>query len=98
MLLSFLRLGKFSSLTLLNIRCMPLTWDSYHSYVPIIQRFHLFMVSTFPVCPFPVFFLKKSYSLIILPISSILSSHPNTLSLACLNLLVRLLFEFLVES
>lgn len=43
--ISFLRAGKFSSMILLRIFSVPLSWDSYSSFIPVIVEFGLFIVS-----------------------------------------------------
>jgi hypothetical protein len=41
----FFRLGKFSSIILLKIFTGPLSWDSLLSFIPIVLRFCLLIVS-----------------------------------------------------
>jgi hypothetical protein len=43
--ISFFRLGKFSSISLLKIFTRPLSWESSLSSIPIILRFGLLIVS-----------------------------------------------------
>jgi hypothetical protein len=43
--ISFFRLGKVSSIILLEIFTGPLSWDSSLSSIPIIHRFVLLIVS-----------------------------------------------------
>ena len=53
MSISFFGLGKFSSLILLKIFTSPLSWKSSLSYIPIIFRFGLLIVSwVFAFCIF----------------------------------------------
>ena len=47
---SFFRLGKFSSIILLKIFSRPLSWESSPSFIPIILRFGLLVVSKIPGC------------------------------------------------
>jgi hypothetical protein len=46
--ISFLRLGKFSSIILLQILTGPLSWESLLSFIPVILRFGFFFVSCCP--------------------------------------------------
>ena len=43
--ISFFRFGKFSSIILLKIFTGPLSWESSLSFIPIILRFGLLIVS-----------------------------------------------------
>ena len=42
--ISFFRLGKFSSIILLQILTGPLSWEPLLSFIPIILRFGLLIV------------------------------------------------------
>jgi hypothetical protein len=79
MAISFFKLGKFSSIFLLKMFSGPLSWDSSPSSIPIILRFHLFIVSS----TFWIFwvrsFLHFAFSLTDMSIFSI-SSIPEILS------------------
>lgn len=77
--LSFFRLGDFSSVILLKIFCDPWSWNFLPSYIPIILRLGLFIVSQI-LWRFCVRnFLDLTFSLTDISILSVVSSMPEIL-------------------
>lgn len=84
----FISLEKFSSVILLMILSVPLTWETSSSSMPIMERFGLLMVFHIP-CMFLFHGLKRFHLDSLLCLLS-----PAILSSARLILLLRLCPEF----
>ena len=85
----FFRLGKFSSMILLNIFSVPLSCISSPSSIPIILKFVLFIVSQISWMFCVKNLLDLMFSLTNESISSIVSSAPEILSsISCILLVI----------
>jgi len=78
--ISFFRLGKFSSIILLNIFTGPLIWVFLPFSIPIILRFDLLIVSWIFCMFWAKRFLGFSFSLTVVSIISMVSSAHEILS------------------
>jgi hypothetical protein len=92
MVISFFRLGKLSSITLLKIFTGPLCWESSLSSVPIILRFYLLIVSWISWMFWVRIFLHFAFSLTVVSMFSMVTSAPEILSSISYILLVMLAF------
>jgi len=96
--ISYFRLGKFSSIILLNIFTDPLCWESSISSIPIILRFDLLIVSWISCMFWARSFLCFTSFLTVVSMSSMVSSAPEILSLISSILLVMLASMAYVSS
>lgn len=67
-----------------------ISWDSFTSFLTLIQRFGIWWHPTFPACFYPVLLKQPHFPLLILSRFSTLAPSPDTLSPAWFILRVRL--------